>query len=387
MSEQQSVPAAPLHPVVVGRSLALHPTRGDPPAVLIIDIDDELRREHRRALAAAGWQVTVAASGNAGLRFARACPVDVVVVDARLPDVDGWGLLAAMRGDAHLCEARVVLMSDSDDWLEQLEAVGVGADAGFAKGLAPEGLVNVVERSVATRFGILRALEGDRGDGVAGTLGDVGVKTLLQGICDTKRRGRLEVNTGSSTWFVDVDAGVIARVALCCPGEDANDAAVVDRAALLDLLSVGDAPWSFESVDAVPPRTLGVPWSAVASELCDQLNERRVEVQAALLSRPRPVALDAARLGLWLSHVGPGPAAIAEALMKGVPPRDLIAGSLRSPLEVDAVVQDLLRRGVLLLWPEPDAAPVEKPPPAPVRPAMKQRPVTSTIHPKRRGPH
>ncbi len=337
---------------------------GVPTTVLILDVDDELRRQHRRCLRAAGYQVAVAASADIGLRIARACAIDVVVVDAALPDVDGWGVVAQLRADAHLCEARVVLMGSSPQGLAELEAAGVSVDASFAKGSAARGLVDVVDGVLAPRFAVLRALRG--GENEAGTLAEVGVQNLLRGICETRRRGRLEVHADrSSAWFVDFDDGVIARAVFCAvpraqtsaSGEeqDAARTAVFDRAALLELLAWGDAPWFFCPLAAAPPRTLGLAWGAwgtLSHDLCDQLNQQRADLRAELLAQSGPLFVDAARLALWLGRVDPGAAAVAEALVRGVPPRDLIAAR-HCPLEVDQIVQDLVRRSVVLLEAEP----------------------------------
>ena len=57
--------------------------------VLIIDDDDQLRMSFERLLIEEGYQVRTAASGEAGIRMVAEMPVDLVVLDVRLPGMNG----------------------------------------------------------------------------------------------------------------------------------------------------------------------------------------------------------------------------------------------------------------------------------------------------------
>jgi CheY-like chemotaxis protein len=59
--------------------------------------------------------------------FAGAVRPDVVLLDLRLPRMDGHAVLAAMRADAELRGVPVVVMSTSDDPADQSRAVAAGA--------------------------------------------------------------------------------------------------------------------------------------------------------------------------------------------------------------------------------------------------------------------
>jgi DNA-binding response OmpR family regulator len=69
------------------------PPLDDAPAVLVIDDDAEARALVARAVAGEGFATVEAATGRAALALVRARPVDVVVLDLGLPDLDGFGLL------------------------------------------------------------------------------------------------------------------------------------------------------------------------------------------------------------------------------------------------------------------------------------------------------
>ncbi len=59
----------------------------------------------------AGHQVTVAASGEAGLAAARASAPEAILLDLQLPGMDGWQVLAELKADDRLRHIPVVIIS------------------------------------------------------------------------------------------------------------------------------------------------------------------------------------------------------------------------------------------------------------------------------------
>ncbi|MDP2339320.1 MAG: response regulator [Deltaproteobacteria bacterium] len=328
-------------PLIVGQPMADIPDR-HAAAVLVIDDDDAVRRLYRKKLVAAGYEVIEAADGRSGFAAARACRVHAALIDVMLPEVDGWGVLAAVRDDVHLAEMKIVMMSACDHRLSELQESEVMADAWFLKGSGGS-VVDVVDGVLARRFGVLSAL----GAGAWGPLSDVGLQSLLGGLCDARLRCELSIDDGVSSWRIKFDDGVIASAMLAHAVGD--EPSLFDRAALLALLEVKDAPWSIDLIDETPVRTLGLPWRSIASGLCDAINEQRERVRCGLLSTTRSTCLDAARLIAWSRQASSVALEIARDVVDGKAPCDLIADAERSPLVVDAVLSDLVRRGVIAL--------------------------------------
>jgi DNA-binding response OmpR family regulator len=80
--------------------------------VLLIDDDPDIRFLHEVVLKGAGYQIETADSGTSALAVLRGgVRPDVVVLDIQMPDVDGWDVLSAVRGDASLRDIPVVLCS------------------------------------------------------------------------------------------------------------------------------------------------------------------------------------------------------------------------------------------------------------------------------------
>jgi CheY-like chemotaxis protein len=85
-----------------------------PGRVLVVEDDPGMQRllaRMTRSLATE-TQVAVASSGSEALEHLRAAPVpDLILLDLLLPDLDGYGVLEALRLDARLREVPVIVVS------------------------------------------------------------------------------------------------------------------------------------------------------------------------------------------------------------------------------------------------------------------------------------
>jgi GAF domain-containing protein/DNA-binding response OmpR family regulator len=84
------------------------------PLILIVDDDATVRELVRRHLERAGFAVVTAGGGQEGLRLVRELRPAAVTLDIMMPDLDGWTVLAAIKGDPELAGIPVVLMSIVD---------------------------------------------------------------------------------------------------------------------------------------------------------------------------------------------------------------------------------------------------------------------------------
>jgi DNA-binding response OmpR family regulator len=65
--------------------------------VLLVDDHPKLANVVRIALRLAGFEVTTASSGQEGLEFVRANHFDVMLLDIRMPDMNGFEVLREIR--------------------------------------------------------------------------------------------------------------------------------------------------------------------------------------------------------------------------------------------------------------------------------------------------
>ena len=103
--------------------------------ILVVDDDATTRDLVERHLERVGFAVATAGGGQEGLRLVRELRPAAVTLDIMMPDLDGWTVLAAIKGDPELASIPVVLMSIVDQ-----------KNRGYALGAA-DYLVKPVDRS------------------------------------------------------------------------------------------------------------------------------------------------------------------------------------------------------------------------------------------------
>ena len=69
------------------------------PLILVVDDDATVRELVERHLERAGFAVVTARGGQEGLRLVRELRPAAVTLDIMMPDLDGWTVLAAIKGD------------------------------------------------------------------------------------------------------------------------------------------------------------------------------------------------------------------------------------------------------------------------------------------------
>jgi two-component system cell cycle response regulator DivK len=99
------------------------------PTVLIVDDSEKNRRLARDVLNAAGFRTLEAATGADAVALALERVLDVILMDLRLPDMDGTEAVRTLRGAKRTARIPVVAMSalrvdGSGDWLEEAGFAG-----------------------------------------------------------------------------------------------------------------------------------------------------------------------------------------------------------------------------------------------------------------------
>ena len=83
--------------------------------VLVID-DDPLQRDlMQRYLQKEGFTVRTATGGAQGLRLARTLRPAAITLDVMMPEMDGWSVLSALKGDVALRDIPVIMLTMVDD--------------------------------------------------------------------------------------------------------------------------------------------------------------------------------------------------------------------------------------------------------------------------------
>ena len=86
-------------------------TENSDPLVLIVDDNEQNAKLARDVLRAAGLRTIEAASGAEALRRASVDRPDVILLDIRLPDLDGPDVARRLKGDPRTAHIPVVAMT------------------------------------------------------------------------------------------------------------------------------------------------------------------------------------------------------------------------------------------------------------------------------------
>ncbi len=107
-----------------------NPGQGANRRVLVVDDDGSIRSFVRDALSEEGYQVSQAASGAEALKEVSQTALDLILLDVRMPGVDGWQVLDELRSAAGP-QTPVVVMTAS--YSGQDRALQSGAQGYLAK--------------------------------------------------------------------------------------------------------------------------------------------------------------------------------------------------------------------------------------------------------------
>jgi DNA-binding response OmpR family regulator len=110
--------------------------------VLVVDDDDDIRLLLEQLLSAAGYQVQTAQDGRAALRAFHASPIDVVVLDLSMPELDGFETLDRLRD---LSDVPVILLTARSGEIDKVRGFRAGADDYVVKPFGRQELLARIE--------------------------------------------------------------------------------------------------------------------------------------------------------------------------------------------------------------------------------------------------
>jgi len=125
--------------------------------VLVVDDERLNRMLLRRALEGEGLVVSEAPDGRVALERLRDEPVDVVLLDIVMPELDGYATLAAIKADPALDHLPVIIISGVDEIASVVRCIEMGATDYLTKPFEPAILRARLESSLAAKR--LRDLE------------------------------------------------------------------------------------------------------------------------------------------------------------------------------------------------------------------------------------
>lgn len=122
--------------------------------IRVVDDDPAMSKLLRRVLRSAGWNVECYASGKAFLRDVDPSVPGCVLLDVRMPETGGFGVLAKIQ--AHDLANAVILFSGYPDVRVAVRAIHSGAVDFLSKPFDSNELLEAVERAVEFDAGVRR---------------------------------------------------------------------------------------------------------------------------------------------------------------------------------------------------------------------------------------
>jgi DNA-binding response OmpR family regulator len=129
--------------------------------ILIVEDEQAVARGLQYALQQEGYTVALARTGEEGLEVATQQAPDLVILDVRLPGIDGFEVLRRLRAGAS--KAPVLFLTARDDEVDKVIGLELGADDYLTK---PFGLRELMSRIKA----LLRRAYGDLADAAGGRI-------------------------------------------------------------------------------------------------------------------------------------------------------------------------------------------------------------------------
>ena len=127
------------------------------PEVLIVDDDADIRGMLALTLEDYGFTVREAADGNLALEALAEKPPECMVLDLMMPNLDGYGVLKAMRAQGIAPRTRVVILTCKVEERDFMRGWELGADDYLTKPFDPERLGRRLQELMATSAEALQA--------------------------------------------------------------------------------------------------------------------------------------------------------------------------------------------------------------------------------------
>jgi len=123
--------------------------------VLVIEDQPQMRTNLTLMLQLNGYEVTAAENGRTGLDAVRSVKPDLILCDVMMPELDGYGVLEALRQDDETAGIPFIFLTAKGDKKEQRAGMRLGADDYLTKPVTESDLID----SVRVRLNRAAALE------------------------------------------------------------------------------------------------------------------------------------------------------------------------------------------------------------------------------------
>jgi two-component system chemotaxis response regulator CheY len=116
--------------------------------ILAVDDSTSMRQLQSAVLSAAGYEVTLAVDGKDALAQMGRATFDLILTDLNMPNLDGIGLIRAVRGGTVQRLVPIVMLTTESHDDKKQAGRSAGATAWIVKPFTPDQLVGVVKKVI-----------------------------------------------------------------------------------------------------------------------------------------------------------------------------------------------------------------------------------------------
>ncbi len=112
--------------------------------ILVVDDEEALRTVLSTELTSEGYNVTTAADGNEAIEYVKENDYDLVLLDIKMPNVDGFEVLKFIKGGKP--RTKVIMLTGFADLKNAIESKRLGAEDFVSKPYDLVDLLTTIER-------------------------------------------------------------------------------------------------------------------------------------------------------------------------------------------------------------------------------------------------
>lgn len=313
------------------------------PRVLAVEDEPGLLALISKHLARAGFDVSEAGDGEAGVAAALATPFDLIMTDLSMPKMDGWEMLKVLKADHRTSEVPVIVLSAHEEFRETLRAARAGAHdylakTGFSGTIVASALAAITPRLEAL-FGLLV------NEPLTVRAQTVGVQWTLRALARVKSTGVLALQDDWGSYRLEVKNGqpISARAEL-------QRHRIGGLSAFARMLVARYAQGSFthESVAEGGPHPIHMPMEELIQRTCEGLNAAESGLAAQRLMAATKFDVDPELYALFRRIAPERRVELARAVCEQkVSPAELPQVLQISPEEATTFLRELICRGVI----------------------------------------
>ena len=112
--------------------------------ILVIEDEPEMRKNLLTILRLEKFEPVGAENGKAGITFAKSMKPDLILCDVMMPEIDGFGVLKALRADAATASIPFIFLTAKGEKIDVRSGMNLGADDYLTKPVDKTDLLSAI---------------------------------------------------------------------------------------------------------------------------------------------------------------------------------------------------------------------------------------------------